>query len=84
MSRDEAFKNIQLKFASYVKRDVLDKVKCNKLDIYYIGLPVSKFPDFNRLVHLITSGDLLHTVSAQEADESLLNRYGSFNNENNH
>ena len=69
------FQLIQSKFAAYLEKDVLQKVKCNSLDVYYIGLPVSKFADFERLLHLVTSGDLLHTVCSQEADESLLNRY---------
>ena len=35
-------------------------------DIYYIGLPVRKYPDFTRLAKEISDGSLLQKISEKE------------------
>ena len=38
-------------------------------DIYFTGLPVSKFPDWSKIVELILSGRLLARVADIEPEE---------------
>ena len=42
------------------------------LEIFYIGLPIRKFPDFKKLVEYILGGDLLKAIGEKEANEKLL------------
>ena len=72
MSEKDAFDVLKSRFTSYVKNEVLTHVNCDNLDLYYIGLPTSDFEDFDRIIQLITSGDLLHKMAKLEADEALL------------
>ena len=42
------------------------------LEIFYIGLPIKKFPDFKKLVEYILGGGLLKEIGEKEANEKLL------------
>ena len=42
------------------------------LEIFYIGLPIKKFPDFKKLVEYILGGGLLKEIEEKEANEKLL------------
>ena len=42
------------------------------LEIFYIGLPIKKFPDFKKLVEYILGGGLLKEIGEKEANEKLI------------
>jgi len=44
---------------------------CNQ-EIFFIGLPMKKFPDFENIVDAVLSGDLLDEIGAFEPYESAL------------
>ena len=89
MTFDQAFNELRRDFGVYVKNKVLTKVDTDNLgkvlqlvwffedclEIFYVGLPPRKFPDFKKLAEYIFGGHLLEQIGATEAldSESVLN-----------
>ena len=56
---EEAFIKVKEQFREFVNTKVLSQVNMSEMEIYYIGLPISKYTDFNRIVARILNGSLL-------------------------
>ena len=56
---EEAFTKVKEQFREFVNTKVLSQVNMSEMEIYYIGLPISKYTDFNRIVARILNGSLL-------------------------
>lgn len=73
LSFEDALMNLQERFGKYIKITVLQKVQLADMEIFYIGIPVKKFPDFDKLTRYIVSGELLKKIADNEANEQILN-----------
>ena len=70
---------LEKSFQKYIKKEVLELVELDNmglktlfdldsngrlnLEIFYVGLPPKKFPDFDKLARHILGGDLLHETA---------------------
>ena len=87
MTFEDGLKSLQMTFRKYIKTQVLSKVKVDDLgkgtisnylyhkfhiEIFFIGLPPKKFPDFEKIVRRLLSGEILEAVGMVEALESEL------------
>ena len=85
MTFEDGLKSLQLTFRKYVKTQVLRKVKMDGLgkrtisnyhyyifliEIFFVGLPPRKFPDFEEMTRRVLNGEILKAVCMVEALES--------------
>ena len=85
MTFEDGLKSLQLTFREYIKTQVLSKVKVDNLgkrtirnyhyyifliEIFFVGLPPRKFPDFEKMTRHVLSGEILEAVGKVEALES--------------
>jgi len=72
MTFEEGLQLLQKTFRDYIKTQVISKVDMQDLEIFFIGLPPRKFPDFERMVQLLLSGEVMERIGAFEPLESLI------------
>ena len=41
-------------------------------EVFYTGLPTTKFPDFEKLIQYVIGGELLNNIAKHEANEQIL------------
>jgi len=72
LSFKDALEHLKIGFNDYIGNQVLSKVDLGDMEIFYIGLPTKKFPDFEKLCEYILSGELVTNIEATEANENML------------
>jgi len=60
---EEALKTLERSFQTYIRKEVLQLVDLDYMEIFYVGLPMRNFPDFKKLTQHILGGDLLHLIA---------------------
>jgi len=75
LSFESALEKLQETFGKYIKVTVLQKVQLADMEIFYIGIPVKKFPDFDKLTQYIVDGkQMLSKAAENEANEEILKK----------
>lgn len=65
---DQAMVKLRKEFSAYIEKEVISQLENDlNMDIFYIGLPPRKYPDFKRLVNFVLSGAMLKKVANVEA-----------------
>ena len=70
ISTTKFFKRLSLEiWVSYLYLFIF---KQKSSEIYYTGLPTTKFPDFEKLIQYVIGGELLNNIAKHEANEQIL------------